>query len=510
MSVDVPVVVVGAGPTGVTAATLLAGYGVPCLLLDRWEEVYPQPRAVHLDDEIHRIVAKLGLADAFATISRPADGLRLLDRRHRVLAEFDRSGISPHNGFPRANMFDQPALEALLRSNLSQHPSVTYRGNAEVTSVQEVHPGIVDVTFHDLVTSDELVVRTRFVLGCDGANSVVRASIGSTLEDLGFEQRWLVVDVETKADLQQWEGVHQICDARRAATYMRVGDTRYRWEFQLLEGESAASFPDLGSLVPLIAPWTADVPAADLELVRVAEYTFHAKVADRWREGNVFLLGDAAHLTPPFIGQGMGAGVRDAANLAWKLHGVLSGQLPHGVLDSYEPERRPHARAVITLAKLMGALMTSGGTAGNVLRRLVAPRVALLPGLRKRVRDSETPALCGSTWVGTSRSDRLAGRLCPNAVLAGGLRYDDRVGGSFALVTTVPLSPTSVAELAARRCEVVQVEPDSGLGGWLWRGRAAAALVRPDSTVMMSGVSPSMLAASFSSRVGLPDPVAAG
>ena len=141
------------------------------------------------------------------------------------------------------------------------------------------------------------------------------------MRDLKFEQRWLVVDVATDADLHQWEGVHQVCDPARAGTYMRIGETRYRWEFRLLAGESAEDFRTLAALRSLIEPWTAGVSDDRLDLLRVAEYTFRAQIADRWRRGNVFLLGDAAHLTPPFVGQGMGAGLRDAMNLAWKLAG---------------------------------------------------------------------------------------------------------------------------------------------------------------------------------------------
>ena len=163
------------------------------------------------------------------------------------------------------------------------------------------------------------------------------------MQDLKFEQRWLVVDVATDAELDQWEGVHQVCDPVRAGTYMRIGESRYRWEFRLLPGETAEDYSSLASLRPLIAPWTARASEDQLELIRVTEYTFRAQIADTMAADNVFLLGDAAHLTPPFIGQGMGAGLRDAMNLSWKLAGVLQGDLPETVLDTYEQERKPHS-----------------------------------------------------------------------------------------------------------------------------------------------------------------------
>ncbi|PRC47599.1 3-(3-hydroxyphenyl)propionate hydroxylase, partial [Mycobacterium sp. ITM-2017-0098] len=211
----------------------------------------------------------------------------------------------------------------------------------------------------------EYVVEADYVLGCDGANSLTRRRIGSAMKDLGFAQRWLVVDIATHADLGQWEGVHQVCDPDRAATYMRIGATRYRWEFRLLEHETADDYATLDAVLPLLRPWAGTISADALTLVRVTEYTFRAQLADRWRRDRVFLLGDAAHLTPPFIGQGMGAGLRDAMNLAWKLAGVLDNSLAPHVLDTYEQERKPHARSMIRLALGIGRCMTSGGELGN-------------------------------------------------------------------------------------------------------------------------------------------------
>jgi 3-(3-hydroxy-phenyl)propionate hydroxylase len=168
------------------------------------------------------------------------------------------------------------------------------------------------------------------------------------MHDLKFQQRWLVIDMDTDADLGQWGGVHQVCSPDRGATYMRVGETRYRWEFQLVGNETAADFQTVTDIVPLIAPWVDEVAVEKLQLMRVCEYTFRAQVADKWRDRDVFILGDAAHLTPPFIGQGLCSGLRDSVNLAWKIAGVLNKNLPESVLDTYEQERKPHARASST------------------------------------------------------------------------------------------------------------------------------------------------------------------
>jgi 3-(3-hydroxy-phenyl)propionate hydroxylase len=353
--------------------------------------------------------------------------------RLRVLAEFRRDAAAGRHGFPEANMFDQPDLERILRRK------VTVVDGVEVTELTQ-HGDHVRVNGE----------RFDYALGCDGANSFVRSAIGARMRDLGFAQRWLVVDVDTGADLGQWDGVHQVCDTRRAATFMRVGETRYRWEFRLQRHESAADYQGLARIRPLLAPWTE---VEDLTLRRVAEYTFRAQIADNWRDGRVFLLGDAAHLTPPFIGQGLGAGLRDAANLAWKLAAVHSGQMAATVLDTYQIERQPHVLTMIRLAKLLGAAMTEGGEFGNLLRKILMPRLHLVPGLRNRVLSSETPALRRSELVLRPRLRRsLAGTLCP--------------AGSPDRITTV--TAESHPELAA----------------WLRRGRARAAVVRPDGTVL--------------------------
>src|SRR4029453_7670620 len=193
----IPVVIIGAGPTGLTAASLLGRHGVKCVVLERWPSVYPQPRAVHLDDEVYRILGMVGLAEQFDAISWPCHGLRLVDRSMRILAEFRRHTGRGRHGYPEANLFDQPELEGLLRTNLRRYDTVTLRSNVEVTALTQHGSGPVRVDLIDRVSGQPETVHAEYVLGCDGANSLTRTAIGSTIRDLGFEQGWLGVHSRT-------------------------------------------------------------------------------------------------------------------------------------------------------------------------------------------------------------------------------------------------------------------------------------------------------------------------
>ena len=348
----------------------------------------------------------------------------------------------------------------------------------------------VRVDYTDRTTGAVESVRARYVLGCDGATSLVRGSIEATMRDMKFEQRWLVVDVAVTRPVPLPDVGIGVCDPTRAGIYIRIGKSRYRWEFRLSDGESDEDNRDnRRRLLALMAPWTTGVPVDALEFVRVAEYIFRAQVADRWRKDRVFILGDAARLTPPFLGQGMCAGLRDAANLAWKLAGVLTGDLPEPVLDTYEVERKPHAQAMIRRGKVIGMALTEGGELGNILRRLIMPHLHRLPGVADMATDSETPPLHRSGMV--VRRPRplpdLAGRLVPNVLVDDDLRFDDVAGGRFAIITVTEPTPAQRQQIERRGAVIVIACAAGELHRWLRRGRTRAVLVRPDGTVGRTG-----------------------
>jgi 3-(3-hydroxy-phenyl)propionate hydroxylase len=507
------VIVVGAGPVGCAAALLLADRGIPATLIERHPEPHALPRAVHLDDEVTRTLHRIGVSDAFLAGSRPGRGLRLLDADHRVMAEFSRDAEVPDSGFPGATMFHQPDLEALLLDRIHRHPLIDLHRGVEVRAIEGVHEPLtaVPVRVHARAVAGEVAhaFTGSLVLGCDGANSTVRRLLGVRMRDLRFTERWLVVDIRTGTPLHTWDGVEQVCDPARAATFMHVTDDRYRWEFQLRDDEDENDL--IGDLGRLIQPWTGRPGLAGLEVVRTAVYTFRARLADRLRVGRTFLLGDAAHLTPPFIGQGLAAGLRDADNLAWKIAHVLTGRAGPGLLETYDTERRPHAAALIRKAKLAGWAMTGGQDAAAAVRRLLLSAALRNDRIRDRLASTVTPPLRTGAL---QRSRRLfpqsralrVGALVPNALLglADGkeVRLDDLLDGAPAMLTARSPEPELVA--TCRRYGITplhvtdEAHADSAGNGWttarLAPGRATrlraltgdpslAVLVRPDRVI---------------------------
>ena len=519
-----PVIVVGAGPVGCTAAVLLADRGIPVTLLERHTRSHPLPRAVHLDDEAARILHRVRVSEAFLANSRAATGLRLLDARHRVLAEFRRETQPGVNGFPAANMFHQPDLDALLFDRVAEHPLIDLHRGVEVRAIagrrEPLAAAPVAVFVRRLEDETTQAFTGSLVLGCDGANSTIRQLIGLTMQDLGFTERWLVVDVRADHDLGAWNGVEQVCDPTRAATFMQVSGDRYRWEFQLHDGEDEAHLIDGPALGHLLEPWTRRRDLDGLQVVRSAVYTFRARLATHVQDGRVFLLGDAAHLTPPFIGQGLAAGLRDADNLTWKIAHVLTGQATPDLLATYETERRPHAKALIRKAVVVGWAMTGGQDAAAAVRRIVLALAVRSRRVRNLVGSTATPRLKTGALHRTPRVSGPArslpiGGLIPNPLVstASGkqVRLDDILQGRPAALTSRCPEPALLTQFRQQHLTPIRVTDSDPQPDREWvevrpvhRGHETGLQALVDDPTLTIVVRPDGIIASVATRSRLP------
>jgi 2-polyprenyl-6-methoxyphenol hydroxylase-like FAD-dependent oxidoreductase len=435
------VAIVGLGPVGGVLACLLGRQGRNVVVIERHATSYPLPRAVHFDHEVGRILQACGLGPELGAITEPADVYEWRNGSGQVLLRFTTEGMGK-SGWPAANMFWQPALEALIEGAAANWPTVTVRRGWQLESVDQTCEAVAislrrtrvveqaDGRREEEPAGDVHTVDARYVIGCDGANSTVRELLGTTMTDLGFYYDWLIVDVDLH-EPRVFDPLNlQICDPARPTTVVSGGPGRRRWEFMRLPHESIDELNDASRAWELLAPW--DVTPDNATLERHAVYTFQAKWAEDWRVGRVFLAGDAAHLTPPFAGQGMCAGLRDAANLAWKLDLVLSAHATDAVLDAYSTERSVNARALIEFAVELGKVICVAG-ADEAAQRDEAMTAAMVG-----VDMQPIPDLPGVSGGIISPGDPVAGSLFIQGRVRSGARidlFDDVFGAGWRLVT---------------------------------------------------------------------------
>lgn len=351
---ETEVLIVGYGPVGAALACLLGRYGVRTLVIDKSADILPIPRAIALDSDALRILQFVGLdAHAFETVGIPY--VRMVSPFVGEFARIDTSGTS--DGHPRLVTFHQPDLERALRAKAVQHASVTIRCSSELLELQEADQGVRAVIRDG--DGRTHTVRARYAIGADGAASVVRSAIGVSFPGRTYKE-WLVVDARDAP--RPMDHVEFLCDYRRPTPHMTAPGGRQRWEFMLQPHEARAEMESEEKVRELLAPWAG---AEQLTLERKAVYRFHARTCVTFQRGRIFLAGDAAHVTPPFVGQGLVAGLRDAANLSWKLAWVVKGMAHEQILDSYDRERRPHAKQMIDLARQMGFFVAPSGPIGS-------------------------------------------------------------------------------------------------------------------------------------------------
>ena len=487
------VAIVGAGPVGLLSALMLGQRGLSVALYERWPNFYPLPRACTIDHEAIRILQDAGLADEFGPLVDPVIGpqrpYRFLNRTGETLLQIDwnRPGKS---GWAQANGFFQPDLERMLVRRLEAIDHVRIFRGWELVELEQ-GADIVTLRLEEAAADDRpaSAVEARYVIGADGARSKVRDLLGIEQTDLGFSYDWLVVDVVPHEDRVWHPYVVQHCDPARPTTLVNSGPGRRRWEFMRLPGESIEDLNTADFAWALLARWNITPENATLE--RHAVYTFRGAWADAWQRGRVFLAGDAAHLMPPFLGQGLCSGMRDAAALAWRLAAVLRGDAGYDLLESYGPERNGHVQEIIRQAVEMGriiCMLDPNDVAARDERMIAAirdPALALRPPPEPRLGDG------GAYLSGDPNAGYLAlqGRVSRHGRT--GL-FDDVVGAGWQLLLRggdAKINFTAEATETIERLDVIvadfgpdgdTIDVDGNYTAWFDRLGVDAVLVRPD------------------------------
>lgn len=463
------VVVVGGGPVGLAALLLLGRAGIPAVGIERDAEPCRHARAVHFDGEIMRLLQGLGIADPFSLSSKPMQTFRMENEAGETLRDVP-VGQWGTQGWFDANLFHQPDLEALLQAEIDKLRNVELRVD---TPLESLHQDADSVTARLRTPSGGTeTITARWLIACDGAQSTVRRLLGIATENVGTDDPWLVVDGHHSGPGIPGDMVF-LGHYTRPALWVRLLGDRVRLELKVMPGDDPAEIVTPEAIGRLSR---GVLTPENFEPERTAIYTFRARVAETWRVGGVFLAGDAAHQAPPLFGQGLCAGLRDVANLVWKLRLVHSGRAGVELLDTYESERRPHARYwVDQAARMAGLVQTTDPEVARIRDQHVRddPSAAELP----------PPPLGPGLHTGTG----TGGHLSRQPVLEDGRRLDDLVGSRFLVAVQPELFaalPQEVRDRLADDPENYLVTDPEELAAALAAAQAPAAVVRPDRYIL--------------------------
>jgi 3-(3-hydroxy-phenyl)propionate hydroxylase len=502
---SVDVIIVGCGPVGAMAANLLGQHGVRTLVIEREPAPHGQSRAISVDDEAQRIFQSVGLVDELGPGFFPCRLLKYLDDELRSLAEVDFTKVDQPFGHFVGAFFQQPRLEAALRKGMARFPHVSLWQGHEVESFVQDDEGVT-ARVKECASEHAVTVHARYLLACDGAHSSIRRRLGLKLEGTTALEHSLAITVATTTPDPEFTAY--LCGPKRRGFITRTARDEMRFDIILAPDEDleAARRPEyVQSLIaPYLDPATVKVRSANV-------YSYHSRLAEKWRVGRAFLLGDAAHLMPPFLGQGLCAGMRDAANLAWKLALVLGGAADASLLDTYEQERRASVAEVIRSSDAMGRVMMTGGKVLARARNALIQLLYRLPVTGDFIRQYKVKPMMPLEQgflvnARRAKKDAPEGTYFPQPRVSlpdgSSALLDDVLGEGFAVLTRPGASleaqreaRTLAAELGARwlpvsaaertgsiRAEGV-VDVEGRLGAWFARHAADLVVLRPDRYV---------------------------
>jgi 3-(3-hydroxy-phenyl)propionate hydroxylase len=459
------VIIVGLGPTGGTLANLLALNGFSILILEREKNLYALPRAVHFDDEIMRVFQTIGITKKFLKNTIINKGTKFVNSEGKVLLDWPRPKSITENGWYPSYRFHQPDLERNLRYRLKAFKKVKLMQNTEVTKIKN-NKNCVDLVFKSKNKIQK--VSSKYVIGCDGARSTTREQMGSVLDNLGFTQKWAVVDLILKKNKNKLpDRTIQYSNSERPATYCRNVGKRRRWEFAIQDNENEKEILSDQYIWNFLKPW---LKPNEAYLERKAIYIFQSAIARKWRKGRIFIAGDAAHLMPPFMGQGMCAGIRDASNLAWKISWCINNKHDEKFLDTYQTERFSNAKEYIETTMRMGEFVNAVGSEN------ITDNISSGPDGTKSMQ-SIKPKL--GTGLGSNK-DKNRGKIFPQLKMKNGKTLDEKFSKSPLLLTSYKLARS----VSLKKIQLITDKDIKGLSNLLKNYKAKAIIVRPDRFIL--------------------------
>ena len=462
------VTIVGLGPAGGTLANLLAMHGFSILILDREKSFYPLPRAVHFDDEIMRVFQTIGITKDFLKHTIINKGTKFVNSKDKVILDWPRPKKITDNGWYPSYRFHQPDLEKKLRKKLKNYKKVSIEQNSEVKKIIN-SKNQVDIIYTNIDSHKEYIVRSKYLVGCDGANSITRKQIKTTMDNLGFTQKWAVVDLILKKKKNNLpDRTIQYSNPKQPATYCRNVGKRRRWEFAIKKNHSDKKVLSERYIWNFLKPW---LKKSEAIIERKTIYTFESAIARKWRKGRVFIAGDAAHLMPPFMGQGMCAGIRDASNLAWKIANCLRNKFNETLLNTYQSERSLNVKEYIETTMRMGEFVNA------------VESIQITDNIRsdnKGIKSMQSIKPKLGKGLGNLK-DKNRGKTFPQFKLKNNKTLDNNFSKKGMIVLSSDVNPKT-----SKYYSILKAKNFSNVSRYLKNIKSKAILVRPDRFILAS------------------------